>query len=208
MTASVAPITMPATKVLWSNVTLTDTHPTLGTLNFTFPYRMEAFPLTHVAPADPTIRGSGPDNKALWWPTFRKRHTTGPLFWVQGHLLNDNIWGPGDPRNLVPISNTLNTNMLNLVEVEVKKRVGRGEILRYIVTAHWDIPPSNIRNAFGLVDDGTGSLNWGEQFAPTRLAWELYKINTDILGNIVSTPLQHGSSWYSDTSQWMNHYPQ
>lgn len=198
----------PATTVVWSYVSLSDSHPTLGTLNFTFPYRMEAYPLTNVAPADKTIRGSGPDNKALWWPSFQKRHSGG-LFWVQGHLLNDNIWGPGDPRNLVPISNTLNTNMLNIVEVEVKKRVARGEVLRYVVNAHWDQTPAKTREVFGLVDDKTGSLNWGEQFAPTRLSWELYKINIDPLTNTVaSTPLEHGSAWYSDTSQWMNHFPQ
>ena len=131
------------------------------------------------------------------------------MFWVQGHLLNDNIWGPGTPRNLVPISGALNTNMLNLVEVEVKKRAAKGDVLRYIVQAHWDITPTKIRESFGLVADGTGSLNWGEQFAPTRLSWELYKINIDPLTKIVaSTPLEHGSAWYSDTSQWMNHYPQ
>jgi hypothetical protein len=75
----------PATVVTWSTTTLTDQHPTLGQLQFTFPYRMEANPLTDVAPNDPTIRGSQPDNKALWWPFFRERHKTGPLFWVQGH---------------------------------------------------------------------------------------------------------------------------
>lgn len=32
--------------------------------------------------------------------------------WVQGHMLNDNIHGPGEPKNLVPITGTLNTNML------------------------------------------------------------------------------------------------
>src|SRR5262249_50992607 len=106
---------------------------------------MEANPLTDVAPNDPTIRGSGPDNKALWWPTFQKRHTMGPLFWVQGHLLNDNIWGPGDPRNLVPISNTLNTNMLNLVEAMVKKSVSQGKIVKYVVNVHWDQTPAKTR---------------------------------------------------------------
>ena len=73
---SIAPVAAnPPTNVVWSNVTLTDTHPTLGSLSFTFPYRMDAFPLTNVAPLDTTIRGSGPDNKALWWPYFQKRHS-------------------------------------------------------------------------------------------------------------------------------------
>ena len=198
----------PATNVKWKFIVLTDTHPTHGTLSFTMPYEMEANPLSNVASLDPTIRGSRPDNKALWWPYFQKRHTTGPLFWVQGHLLNDNIWGPGDPRNLLPISNTLNTNMLNLVEKAVKTAVGKGLIVRYVVRAHWDISPTRIRETWGLVEEG-GSLNWGEQFAPTRLSWELYELNicpnTKIL---LSSPLKHGSAWFDDTSQWMNHFPQ
>jgi len=199
----------PATVVTWSTTTLTDQHPTLGQLQFTFPYRMEANPLTDVAPNDPTIRGSQPDNKALWWPFFRERHKTGPLFWVQGHLLNDNVWGPGDPRNLIPISNTLNTNMLNLVEATVKKSVDQGKVLKYVVNVHWDQTPAKTREVYGLVPDHSGSLNWGEQFAPTRLSWELYELNVcPITKTLLSTVLQHGSAWFSDTSQWMNHFPQ
>jgi hypothetical protein len=199
----------PATNVVWRYVTLTDNHPKLGQLSFTLPYEMEANPLSDVPSVDPTIRGSGPDDKALWWPYFQKRHKSGPLFWVQGHLLNDNIWGPGDPRNLVPISNTLNTNMLNLVEKAVKTAVGNGLIVKYVVRVHWAQTPAKTREAFGLVDDGTGSLNWGEQFAPTHLSWELYQFNLcPHTGVLLSSPLKHGSAWYSDPTQWMNHFPQ
>lgn len=149
----------PATKVHWDFTTLTDTHPTLGTLTFTMPWRMTADPLSDTASTDPTIKGSGPDNTALWWPYFQKRHALSGLFWVQGHLLNDNIWGPGDPRNLLPISNTLNTNMLNLVEKAVKTAVLGGKIVKYVVTAHWDISPTKIRETWGMIADG-GSLLW------------------------------------------------
>jgi hypothetical protein len=197
----------PATIVTWTSVTLSDQHPTLGKLQFTFPRKMEANPLTDVAPTDPTIRGSQPDNTALWWPNFQVRHQSGPLFWVQGHMLNDNIWGPGNPRNLVPISNTLNTNMLNLVEKEVKQAVKAGKMLKYVVEANWDQTPAKTREVYGLVADG-GSLNWGEQFAPTRLSWELYELNfCPITKTLLSSPLSHGSPWYDDPSQWMNHFP-
>lgn len=122
-------------------------------------------------------------------------------------MLNDNIWGPGDPRNLVPISNTLNTNMLNLVEKEVKGAVKAGKMLKYVVVANWDQTPAKTREVYGLVADG-GSLNWGEQFAPTRLSWELYELNfCPITKTLLSSPLSHGSPWYDDPSQWMNHFP-
>lgn len=197
----------PATKVHWDFVTLTDTHPSLGSLSFTMPWRMTADPLSDTPSTDPSIRGFGPDNKALWWPYFQKRHTIGGLFWVQGHLLNDNIWGPGDPRNLLPISNTLNTNMLNLVEKAVKTAVQGGKIVKYVVTAHWDITPTKIRETWGLISEG-GSLLWGEQFAPTRLSWELYELKVcPITSVLLSSPMVHGSSWYDDTSQWMNNFP-
>jgi hypothetical protein len=199
----------PATHVNWYTTTLDDTHPTLGKLSFTVPWRMDCM-LTDVAPKDPTIRGRGPDNTALWWPYFKKRHKVPKFstFWVQGHLLNDNVWGPGDPRNLLPISNALNTNMLNLVEVAVKKYVNQGKILRYVVQGHWDQTPAKTREVFGLVDDNTGSLLWGEQFAPTRLSWEIYELGLDPLGKLLQSPLLHGSDWYSDKSQWNNNFPQ
>ena len=53
-------------------------------------------------------------------------------------MLNDNIHGPGEPKNLVPISNTLNTNMLGIVERFVKAAVNQSRVLYYEVEAHWE----------------------------------------------------------------------
>jgi hypothetical protein len=78
---------------------------------------MIANPLTS-NPGD--YQGSPPNNKADWWPYFQKRHKLTKNFWVQGHLLNDKVHGPGVPENLVPISGTLNTNMEALVESFIK----------------------------------------------------------------------------------------
>src|SRR5579875_1674626 len=125
---------LPPTVVSYQYITLSDKSPDptkFADLSFTLPLCMIADPLTSVGPA-----GSGPDNKSPWWPIFQSRHTIGPLFWVQGHMLNHNVHGPGTTANLVPISNTLNTNMRAMVEEEVKKRVAKGEVLRYVVNAH------------------------------------------------------------------------
>ena len=199
----------PASTVSFYQTALQDTDPQSGaTTHVTIASKMVAC-LSDVAPVNPVIRGSPPDNSATWWPWFKARHQISGFgtFWVQGHLLNDNVYGPGRPFNLAPISNTLNTNMLNLVEKEVKTRVGNGDYVEYRVQAHWDQTPAKTREICGLRGQG-GSLLWGEQFAPTRLSWTLHKLVLDPhTQQYLSTPLQHGSAWYDDTSQWMNHFP-
>jgi hypothetical protein len=99
--------------------------------------------------------------------------------------------------------------MLNLVEKVVKEYVKKGLILKYIVTAHWDQTPQVTRKNYGLLQlDQGGSLIWGEQFAPTRLSWEVFQLNVCPTTNVIlSTPLLTGSNWYPDTSQWNNHFP-
>lgn len=125
---------LPKTKVYWQMITLSDRHPqTHQWTTFSFPRRMIAFPLTLEGPP-----GSGPDNKAPWWPFFQARHQIRNNYWVQGHMLNDNIHGPGEPKNLVPITGTLNTNMLGIVERFVKTAVAQGRVIYYEVTAHWE----------------------------------------------------------------------
>jgi hypothetical protein len=106
---SFVPAPLPKSTATWTPITLEDTHPTSGQKTaFTFPRKMEAF-LTSTPPDN--FRGSGPDGKALWWPYFQERHKRHGSFWVQGHMLNDNVYGPGDPSNLVPICSYLNTQM-------------------------------------------------------------------------------------------------
>lgn len=125
---------LPKTKVYWQMITLSDRHPqTHQWTTFSFPRRMIAFPLTLMGPA-----GSGPDNRSPWWPYFQARHKIRNNYWVQGHMLNDNIHGPGESKNLVPITGTLNTNMLGIVERFVKTAVAEGRVIYYEVTAHWE----------------------------------------------------------------------
>lgn len=129
---------LPKTKVYYTNITLSDCNPTTSQWeSYWFPRKMVAFPLTKEG-----REGYGPKNtlteSPAWWPLFQERHKTQPDWWVRGHLLNDNIHGPGGKENLVPISKPLNTNMLNAVEVYVKSQVTSGKILRYTVEAHWE----------------------------------------------------------------------
>jgi hypothetical protein len=270
--------TLPKTKVNWELITLSDFHPTLKAwTTFWFPRKMIAWPLSEEGPP-----GSGPNNKADWWPYFQLRHKTWNNYWVQGHMLNDNVHGPGEPKNLVPITGTLNTNMLGIVERFVKDEVKNGEVLYYEVEAHWegatrlnlfnfsqdDLPfiqamgneqnskildfskaekeaeaakfpkrkvskidflkhspyggatfrptlemlhPAAMRKICGIAGiDPEGTLNWGEQFAPTRLSWKVG----------ISKNWQTATDWnsnnhaFSDLKQslrsndWNNNFPE
>ena len=130
------PPQLPATKVQYLRVaSFADVHPDPGKATvFTFTRTMIAWPLTSLGPP-----GSEPNNKAAWWPYFQQRHKHhGGLYWVQGHLLNHKVHGPGEPHNLVPISNTTNTNMEAIVESFAKKLVDDGRVLWYEVHAHFD----------------------------------------------------------------------
>ena len=197
----------PSTVKLYSKA-LSDVDPTGKTHSVVMACRMEAM-LSATEPADPIFRGSRPDNKALWWPPFQKRHDLSGPFWVQGHLLNDNIYGPGIPANLVPISNTLNSNMHAMVEAAVKKAVLDDNLfVHYTVEAHWDQTPTRTRQVYGIRGlDPDGTLLLGEQFAPTRLSWTLHQMTYDHAGQLIATPLVHASPWYGDPSQWNNHFP-
>ncbi|WP_159447730.1 eCIS core domain-containing protein [Streptoalloteichus hindustanus] len=46
-----------------------------------------------------------------------------PHLWIKGHLLNDNVGGPGESRNLTPLSHNANMDMKNRFEKPVKDAV-------------------------------------------------------------------------------------
>lgn len=87
-----------------------------------------------------TPEGRAPSVKPPWWPT-------GDAWWskymVQGHLLNDNLGGPGNSmRNLAPISKTANSDHLHQVETLAKTTViTHGRAVAYDVTVLDGPPP-------------------------------------------------------------------
>ncbi|MGB6690306.1 MAG: hypothetical protein WBE76_20930 [Terracidiphilus sp.] len=101
----------------------------------TFTRRMLAFPLTINGP-----QGSEPDGKSSWWTSYFNTKATGHAkrAWVQGHLLNHHLHGPGVAENLVPITDQLNRIMEKWAEKVVKDMVlAKGHILKYQVTVDW-----------------------------------------------------------------------
>jgi hypothetical protein len=218
MASIIAPLStsaLPKTEASATFITLSDLNSQFATptmISFTFPQVMTADPLTSVGDD-----GSEPDNKSPWWPFFQGRHKLSGLYWVQGHMLNHNVHGPGTTNNLVPISNTLNTNMSAMVEELVKKMVNQGKILRYVVQAHWDgfkasgalgdmvKHPEAMRKIYGIHGvDADGALLWGEQFAPTRLSWEVWEYTDWNLKTLKPIAL---SRYGGDASQWNNNFP-
>jgi DNA uptake protein ComE-like DNA-binding protein len=56
--------------------------------------------------------------------------------YVRGHLLNHHVHGPGENRNLVPITGSCNTTMETQAEHVIKKAViGEGKVVRFIAKA-------------------------------------------------------------------------
>ncbi|WP_147114418.1 DUF4157 domain-containing protein [Tateyamaria sp. syn59] len=47
--------------------------------------------------------------------------------WVRGHLLNDNLHGPGENKNLVPITQKMNSKMRTGVEAQAKSQQAKSE---------------------------------------------------------------------------------
>ncbi|POX38705.1 hypothetical protein C3486_21630 [Streptomyces sp. Ru73] len=84
-------------------------------------------------------RGSSPSVKPSWWPTGSG--ATAQWFarqMVQGHLLNENLGGPGNTlTNLTPLTKTGNSNHLHYAEKNVKREIAAGNIVEYEVTAHY-----------------------------------------------------------------------
>jgi DNA/RNA non-specific endonuclease len=79
--------------------------------------------------------GSGPsDNPAIWQKANRRNG-----IFVQGHLLNDNIGGPGRMYNLTPITRSANGTHHSHVEKDVKDAVLKDkEVVRYKVIVNYD----------------------------------------------------------------------
>ncbi|MBG6204909.1 hypothetical protein IWQ48_006079 [Labrenzia sp. EL_13] len=89
-----------------------------------------AIPLTRL---EGNTKGSSPKSSAQspeW--SHAVKLDTGPgdkrrYIWVRGHLLNDNLHGPGENRNLVPITKTMNSKMATGVEAGAKTQMTKSE---------------------------------------------------------------------------------
>jgi hypothetical protein len=105
---------------------------------------VEASPLTWMAG---NTKGSGPYQDPLGW-----NHATEDLrntIYIRGHMLNDNIHGPGASWNLVPITRVMNSNMevkAESVGKQVLSEKGKHMIMFYKTTVKEYHPPTDNEN--------------------------------------------------------------
>jgi hypothetical protein len=78
------------------------------------------------------VTGSPPGATNTLWETLRKRKKGGGTYYIRGHLLNDNIFGPGTWNNMAPIPGGFNTGEMEpQVENEAKKSVRSGASINF-----------------------------------------------------------------------------
>src|SRR5690606_25919890 len=98
---------------------------------------MEAITLTKKEPKQGT-KGSSPTQAAhSIYDKLNNRKYGGGAFYVRGHLLNDNVHGPGKWENMTPLSVDGNKNHLLNVEDKVKAGVSSGAVLKYTVIPNY-----------------------------------------------------------------------
>jgi hypothetical protein len=87
-------------------------------------------------PTGDDLDGSTPDNWPPWWAASQP--SGGNDYWVQGHLLNMKLGGPGEARNLTPITKKANARHHSYIEKYAKEAAKDGDSIEYTVTALYD----------------------------------------------------------------------
>jgi hypothetical protein len=104
--------------------------------------KVEANPLTYLAG---NTKGSQPSQDPPGWDKAVALDTTTKgkraSIWVRGHLLNDNLHGPGLAWNLVPITKTMNSRMEKEVEAPAKHALKEKKRMQYVAeVSFWPAP--------------------------------------------------------------------
>ncbi|MCX2743880.1 DUF4157 domain-containing protein [Mangrovivirga sp. M17] len=142
---------------------------------------MEAKILTKKLPKQGT-KGSSPTQAAhTLYDKLNLRRLGKGAFYVRGHLLNDNIHGPGIWKNMTPLSVKGNKNHLQDVETKVKTAVSSGAIVRYNVTPNYN-RASSAPSDEKLKGTNIEPIDWpkvktikeAEKYVPTTLSCEAY----------------------------------
>ncbi len=81
--------------------------------------------------------GSPPKETNPVYDALFLRKLGGASYYVRGHMLNDNIHGPGVLKNLTPLSKQGNKNHLEEAEKSIKIAVKSGAVVRYTIAAKY-----------------------------------------------------------------------
>jgi hypothetical protein len=110
---------------------------------------------------------NGTEPKAGTWPSWWAAAAPKPNnFWVRGHLLNHNLGGPGEKRNLTPITKAANSEHHNQIEKLLKLTAAEGgRMIDYKVVPRYDSTGPT-----GLIGDATD---------PDRSVWPKLTLGFD-----------------------------
>lgn len=136
--------------------------------------------------------GSGPSvDENPWWQKLRKRGYKNGSFYIRGHLLNDNLGGPGNTwNNLTPLSGKVNNwgpeSHLKLFEKPVKDLVLKGDkkTVDFYVEARYGRTPqtakiTEFRAKGSAADKDKADVLEAEQYIPTSLECKITEPGTD-----------------------------
>jgi phage-related protein len=105
--------------------------------------RVKIEPLSYRPPKDSRWRGSEPGYGNTFFRAVNRRIYT----YVQGHLLNHHLFGPGRDFNLVPIHRQLNAQMSQSCEEKVKETVlSRKKVASYDITVNFGTWPTQYKH--------------------------------------------------------------
>ncbi len=105
--------------------------------------------------------GSSPTRSAhTIFDELLKRKEGGRSYYVRGHLLNEKLHGPGNWRNLTPLSQKGNSEHLSMAEKLAKIAVNSGSVISYNVTANYGRKIKGITSNKQLEDAGIPQDQW------------------------------------------------
>ncbi|MEK6210044.1 MAG: DUF4157 domain-containing protein [Pseudomonadota bacterium] len=127
--------------------------------------------------------GGRPSVEGGHWEALRRRQQGGGTYYVRGHLLNDNLGGPGSSwTNLTPLTQSANNraadSMLHGFETPVKNAVAAGKRVNFYVSASYSrthplagqIPA--LQASPNTKDQVIASIIRAEQYVPVTLEME------------------------------------
>jgi hypothetical protein len=129
----------PRAEKLFGTIPVTGIIDTPGTNSAGFAVSMQVKPLTKIGPA-----GSRPTPAvhAVYDKLNKRRQSGGASYYIRGHLLNEQLHGPGQWTNMTPLSRSGNSQHESQVESQVKTAVDTGAIVEYSVTPQYSGQPN------------------------------------------------------------------
>jgi hypothetical protein len=142
-------------------------------------HKMDANILTKEGP-----QGSKPGESNEIYTALSYRKDRGRLYYVHGHLLNQNLHGPGTLENMTPLFQQGNTNHLIAAEKAIKKAVDGDGIVDYFITVVYDrtvpeVTDEQLENAgFITLEDKEiiRMVRKAEKYVPQGLTLESYTL--------------------------------